>query len=140
MSLSVDAGGETVVVTVMQSVVTESATRSQAPASSSPVAEKKEDDGLAIPMGAIIGISVGAGVVILALIALAVWRMKKRSADDNDAIRWYVASDRIDARRLTSRPELNRHGDSDAHHALPAVQTGKHGIETSPLVSPQVQP
>jgi hypothetical protein len=36
---------------------------------------------------------------------------------------------------LTCRPELNRHGDSDAHHALPAVQTGKHGIETSPLVS-----
>jgi hypothetical protein len=88
MSLSVDAGGETVVVTVMQSVVTESATRSQAPASSSPVAEKKEDDGLAIPMSAIIGISVGAGVVILALIALAVWRMKKRSTDDDDAIRW----------------------------------------------------
>jgi len=36
---------------------------------------------------------------------------------------------------LMCRPELNRHGDSDAHHALPAVQTGKHGIETSPLVS-----
>ena len=36
---------------------------------------------------------------------------------------------------LICRPELNRHGDSDAHHALPAVQTGKHGIETSPLVS-----
>jgi len=35
---------------------------------------------------------------------------------------------------LMSRPELNRHGDPDAHHALPAVQTGKHGIETSPLV------
>jgi hypothetical protein len=51
-----------------------------------------------------------------------------------------VESGRNDARRLTSRPELNRHGDSDAHHALPAVQTGKHGIETSPLVSPQVQP
>lgn len=34
-----------------------------------------------------------------------------------------------------ARPELNRHGDSDAHHALPAVQTGKHGIEDGPLVS-----
>lgn len=38
------------------------------------------------------------------------------------------------------RPELNRHGDSDAHHALPAVQTGKHGIETSPLVGPPTRP
>lgn len=35
---------------------------------------------------------------------------------------------------LIFRPELNRHGDSDAHHALPARETGKHGIETSPLV------
>ena len=32
------------------------------------------------------------------------------------------------------RPELNRHGDSDAHHALPAVQTGKHGIDDNGLV------
>lgn len=46
--------------------------------------------------------------------------MKKRSGDEDEAIRW---------------PELNRHGDSDAHHALPARQTGQHGIETSPLVS-----
>jgi hypothetical protein len=89
MSLSVDAGGETIVVTVMQSVVTESATGPQAPASSSTESEKKkDDDGPAIPIGAIIGISVGAGVVILTLIGLAVWRMKKRSVDDDDAIRW----------------------------------------------------
>jgi hypothetical protein len=89
MSLSVDAGGETIVVTVMQSIVTESAAPTQAPAASSAVPEEKEDDdGLAIPMGAIIGISVGAGLVILLLIGLAVWRMKKRSVDDDDAIRW----------------------------------------------------
>jgi hypothetical protein len=91
MSLSVDAGGETVVVTVMQSVVTESAAPTLAPAASSAAPEKKEDDsGLAIPLGAIIGISVGAGLVILLLIGLAVWRMKKRSVDDDDAIRWWV--------------------------------------------------
>jgi hypothetical protein len=57
---------------------------------------------------------------VLGLIALAIWRMKKRGGDEDEAIRW---------------PELNRHGDSDAHHALPARQTGQHGIETSPLVS-----
>jgi len=91
MSLSVDAGGETVVVTVMQSVVTESAAPTQAPAVSSAATEKKEDDGgLAIPIGAIIGISVGAGLVILLLIGLAIWRMKKRSVDNDDAIRWCV--------------------------------------------------
>ncbi|EIW68269.1 hypothetical protein TREMEDRAFT_57265 [Tremella mesenterica DSM 1558] len=44
--------------------------------------------------------------------------MKRRTTDDDEVIRW---------------PELNRHGDSDAHHALPARQTGQHGIETSPL-------
>lgn len=44
--------------------------------------------------------------------------MKRRGGDEDEAIRW---------------PELNRHGDSNAHHALPARETGKHGIETSPL-------
>lgn len=34
---------------------------------------------------------------------------------------------------ITNRPELNRHGDSDAHHALPARETGQHGFETNPL-------
>ena len=33
------------------------------------------------------------------------------------------------------RPELNRHGDTDVHHALPARVTGQHGIETNALVS-----
>lgn len=89
-SLSVDAGGETVVVTVMQSVVTQSVSRSTVPASASASAtEKKENnDGLAIPLGAIIGISVGAGVVVLLLITLAIWRMKRRSVDEDEAIRW----------------------------------------------------
>jgi hypothetical protein len=88
MSLSVDAGGETVVVTVMQSIETERVSHTEAPAASSAAPTKKEDDGLAIPLGAIIGISVGAGVVVLALIGLAIWRMKKRNVDDDDAIRW----------------------------------------------------
>ncbi len=33
------------------------------------------------------------------------------------------------------RPELNRHGDSTTHHALPARRTEQHGFETNPLVS-----
>lgn len=45
--------------------------------------------------------------------------MKRRGSDEDEAIRW---------------PELNRHGDSDTHHALPARATGKHGIETDALV------
>lgn len=90
MSLSVDAGGETVVVTVMQSVVTESVSRSSEPAaaSSAPAEKEEKNNGLAIPLGAVIGISVGAGIVVLLLIALAVWRMKRRSVDEDDAIRW----------------------------------------------------
>lgn len=89
-SLSVDAGGETVVVTVMQSIVTESVSRSSVPASATPTAKEKEEDndGLAIPLGAVIGISVGAGLVVLLLIGLAVWRMKKRAVDEDEAIRW----------------------------------------------------
>ena len=34
-----------------------------------------------------------------------------------------------------TRPELNKHGDSEAHHPLPARPTGGHGFETSALVS-----
>lgn len=44
--------------------------------------------------------------------------MKRRGGEEDEAIRW---------------PELNRHGDSDAHHALPARATGQHGFETNPL-------
>jgi hypothetical protein len=32
------------------------------------------------------------------------------------------------------RPELNKHGDSEAHHPLPARPTGGHGFETNALV------
>ena len=95
----------------MTLVLTSTAAAS-APAETS--ATKKDSDG-GISTGAIIGISVGAGVALIALIALAIWRMKRRSGDEDEAIRW---------------PELNRHGDVDTHHALPARQTGQHGIET----------
>lgn len=78
------------VVTVMQSIVTESVPQSSAPASASSSTAPKEDynNGLAIPLGAVIGISIGAGIVVLLLIALAVWRMRRRSVDEDDAIRW----------------------------------------------------
>lgn len=76
----------------MQSIVTEAVSRSTVSAIASSSAPVKEEDnnGLAIPLGAVIGISVGAGIVVLLLIALAVWRMKRRSVDEDDAIRWYV--------------------------------------------------
>lgn len=43
--------------------------------------------------------------------------------------------------RLTvHRPELNKHGDSEAHHPLPARPTGGHGFETNALVSRVLSP
>ncbi|WWC71480.1 uncharacterized protein I206_105438 [Kwoniella pini CBS 10737] len=109
-----DAAGQTQLVTV---ILTAAASAADA-TSSAITSAKSKSDGDSIPVAAIIGISVGVGVVVLVLIAFAVWRMKKRTGDEDEAIRW---------------PELNRHGDSDAHHALPARQTGQHGIETNPL-------
>ncbi|WWC63396.1 uncharacterized protein I303_105996 [Kwoniella dejecticola CBS 10117] len=109
-----DAAGQTQLVTV---ILTAAASAAESTTSSTASAKAKTD-GDSIPVAAIIGISVGVGVVILALIAFAVWRMKRRTGDEDEAIRW---------------PELNRHGDSDAHHALPARQTGQHGFETNPL-------
>ena len=44
-----------------------------------------------------------------------------------------------DPANVCHRPELNRHGDADTHHALPARVTGQHGIETNPLVSTTVR-
>ncbi|WVQ95025.1 hypothetical protein IAU59_002117 [Kwoniella sp. CBS 9459] len=111
---TINEAGQTQLVTV---VLTEAASATEAAATATTSAAKK-DDGDSIPTAAIVGISVGAGVVVLVLIAFAVWRMKRRSSDEDEAIRW---------------PELNRHGDSDAHHALPARQTGQHGFETNPL-------
>lgn len=110
-----DEGGRIVVVTQYYTPTAASVSSAAASASTS----APSSDGPAIPIGAIIGISVAVGVVILGLIGCAVWRMKRRNGDEDEAIRW---------------PELNRHGDSDAHHALPARATGKHGIETDPLV------
>jgi hypothetical protein len=44
--------------------------------------------GSPISTGAIIGISVGVGAVVIGLIALAIWRMKRRGQDLDEAIRW----------------------------------------------------
>lgn len=117
LSTSMDEGGRVVIVTAYYTPSAMSTLSSPAGASSSPA---PTSEGPSLPVGAIIGISVAVGVVILSLIGCAVWRMKRRAGDEDEAIRW---------------PELNRHGDSDAHHALPARATGKHGIETDALVS-----
>ncbi|ODN85456.1 hypothetical protein L198_07537 [Cryptococcus wingfieldii CBS 7118] len=119
-----DSSGQTQMITV---VLTQSAddddpstANAAATASSANTAATNEDDG-SLSTGAIIGICVGVGVAVLALIGLALCRMRKRSSDEDEAIRW---------------PELNRHGDSDVHHALPARETGQHGFETSGMSRP----
>ncbi|ADV23477.1 Hypothetical protein CGB_G3320C [Cryptococcus gattii WM276] len=110
-----NAAGQTQLVTVVLTQSAVDATAHAATASATSTSAAKESK---FPTGGIIGICVGVGAAILALIALAVWRMKRRGRDEDEAIRW---------------PELNRHGDSDAHHALPARETGQHGFETNPL-------
>ncbi|ORY35725.1 hypothetical protein BCR39DRAFT_555861 [Naematelia encephala] len=112
-TVTTDPAGQTSIITL---VYTASATES----SSNSTADSSNDSsgGSSISTGAIIGISVAVGAVVLGLVGCAVWRMKRRHGDEDEVIRW---------------PELNRHGDSDAHHALPARSTGKHGFETSPL-------
>ncbi|ODN83503.1 hypothetical protein L202_01637 [Cryptococcus amylolentus CBS 6039] len=118
-----DSSGQTQMITV---VLTESAaddddsSTANAAATASSTAATKKDDG-SLSTGAIIGICVGVGVAVLALIGLALCRMRRRSSDEDEAIRW---------------PELNRHGDSDVHHALPARETGQHGFETSGMSRP----
>ena len=115
MTVTTDpAGAVKFITTVLTATPTASIDGAAAPSKS---AEKS--DGGGISTGAIIGISVAAGVLLLSLVGCAIWRMKRRGNEEDDAIRW---------------PELNRHGDSDTHHALPARQTGQHGFETG-LVS-----
>lgn len=116
-----DDTGRIVIVTQYYNAPASASSAAAAAASSAP----PSNEGPSLPVGAIIGISVAVGVVILGLIGCAVWRMKRRTGDEDEAIRW---------------PELNRHGDSDAHHALPARATGKHGIETDALVCLQSPP
>ncbi|WVQ71971.1 hypothetical protein IAR50_001514 [Cryptococcus sp. DSM 104548] len=116
-----DSSGQTQMVTVIltQSADDDASTANAAATASSTAASTKSDGSLST--GAIIGICVGVGVAVLALIGLALCRMRKRSSDEDEAIRW---------------PELNRHGDSDVHHALPARETGQHGFETSGMSRP----
>lgn len=80
-----NAAGQTQLVTVVltQSVVDATAHAATASATSTSAAKESK-----FPTGGIIGICVGVGAAILALIALAVWRMKRRGRDEDEAIRW----------------------------------------------------
>lgn len=67
-----------------------------------------------IGTGAIVGIAVGAGVVLIAIIGIIImFARRNRSSTDDDVIRW---------------PELNHHGDTEVQHALPVHQSDKHGL------------
>ena len=80
-TITTDASGQTNVITL---------TLTTAPSATdvSAVNQAHRNDDNAISTGAIIGISVGVGAVVLALIACAIWRMKKRADDEDEAIRW----------------------------------------------------
>ncbi|ORX38444.1 hypothetical protein BD324DRAFT_357896 [Kockovaella imperatae] len=119
-TISTDEAGSTKIITQVVTSIPSSTPSTDSDAASNTYTSSNNEDSSSLSTPAIIGISVGAGVLVLSLIACAVWRMKRRHGDEDEAIRW---------------PELNRHGDADTHHALPARVTGQHGIETNPLVS-----
>ncbi|KAK4685118.1 hypothetical protein P7C73_g5036, partial [Tremellales sp. Uapishka_1] len=116
-SIFTDAAGVTSIVTLYQTAAaTPSTTASSTAAAASTSSSSKNGDSISTP--AIVGVSVAVGLVVISLIACAVWRMKRRGREEDEAIRW---------------PELNRHGDTAALHALPARRTGQHGFETNVL-------
>ena len=78
-----DAAGKTVVQTLWQTL-----SASSTSASSSDTSDSSGGDSISTP--AIIGISVAVGVVVLALVLCAVWRMKRRNSDEDEVIRWSV--------------------------------------------------
>lgn len=84
-----DAAGQTQLVTVILTQSVDDATRSADAATASATSTAAtQSGGNKFPTGAIIGICVGVGAAILALIALAVWRMKRRGGEEDEAIRW----------------------------------------------------
>lgn len=70
-------------------------------------ADKSKETGLS--KGAIIGIAVGAAAGVIALVGILIMLLRRKRSSDDEAIRW---------------PELNRHGDTDVIHALPAHTVG----------------
>lgn len=89
-TVTTDPAGQTQIVTLLltapQSTITTTNT-----SSTDPDAIASKDDkssGANISIGAIIGTSVAVGLVVFALIGCAVWRMKRRSGDEDEAIRW----------------------------------------------------
>lgn len=59
--------------------------------------------------GAIVGIAIGAAVAVLGLLAVLFMCLRRKRRSDEEVIQW---------------PELNRHGDTDTHHALPVHTSG----------------
>ncbi|PCH39365.1 hypothetical protein WOLCODRAFT_141212 [Wolfiporia cocos MD-104 SS10] len=122
-SLSTDAEGSriTVIVTVPASATSasSSATQTASGGGGSP------SSGLST--GGIIGLSVAGGVMLLSVVAFAVFKFSRKKYldeyDDAEAIKW---------------PELNTHGDSP--HALPTHRTGNAGFETSSEINLTARP
>lgn len=132
--VSTDAQGSVIYVTEVQTLSRSSQTGAVDPqtatvletmsagnANGTSSAKNEDEDSGGLGTGAIVGISVVAGVVVLGLVLFLVWKLKQKrfaSFDDDDAdgIKW---------------PELNRHGDSSMNLPLPAKPTGGHGFETN---------
>ncbi|OSX57598.1 hypothetical protein POSPLADRAFT_1041561 [Postia placenta MAD-698-R-SB12] len=119
LSTSVSTNSQGVAVTVIETV---SASAPQSSQSSAGQANNSNSSSSGISTGGIIGLSVAGGVLLLSVIAFAVFKFSRKryldEYDDGDGIKW---------------PELNTHGDNP--HALPTNRTGGAGFETSSEVN-----
>lgn len=87
--MTTDASGQTAVITL---VYTQTASRSSSGSSVAAAAASTSaaSSGSSISTGAIVGISVAIGLVLLTLVGCAIWRMKRKTSDEDEAIRWWV--------------------------------------------------
>ena len=91
--VTTDASGQTAIITLFytQTAPSPSTTTDFSTSSASAAAaasSSASSNGASISISAIIGICVAGGAVVFALIGCAIWRMKRKTGDEDEAIRW----------------------------------------------------
>ena len=89
-TISTDEAGSQIVITRYLTSTASSAPIASAAGGGDVETTAKSEDKSVLSIGAIIGIAVAAGLVVISLVGCAVWRMKRRHGDEDEAIRWSV--------------------------------------------------
>lgn len=84
-TVTTDASGQTAVITL---VYTQTASDLASKTSAAEATTSSASSGSGISTPAIVGISVAVGLVLLTLVGCALWRMKRKNGDEDEAIRW----------------------------------------------------